>query len=64
MKKFTTLLIIIFFCTNAYGDKITKSGFLNNKVGYLKEQKINDPQNKILLIYNPKILDFIASRIN
>ena len=31
---------------------MTKSGFLTNKVGYLKDEKINDPHNKILVIYN------------
>ena len=52
MKKFTTLSIIIFFSTSALADKMTKSGFLTDKVSYSKEQKIDNPQNKILLIYN------------
>ncbi len=52
MKKLITILILIFFNTNVLADKMTKSGFLTNKVSYLKEQKINNPQNKILLIYN------------
>ena len=29
---------------------MTKSGFLTDKVSYSKEQKIDNPQNKILLI--------------
>ena len=52
MKKLTTLLIIIFFNTSVLADKMKKSGFLTNKVSYSEEQKIDDPQNKILLIYN------------
>ena len=52
MKKLTILLIIIFFNTSVMADKMKKSGFLTNKVSYSKEQKIDDPQNKILLIYN------------
>ena len=52
MKKLAIFLIIIFFNTSALADKMTKSGFLNNKVSYSKDQKINDPHNKILLIYN------------
>ena len=39
MKKFTTLLIIIFFSTSAFADKMKKSGFITDKVSYSKEQK-------------------------
>ena len=47
------LLILIFFCSPSLaGDKLTKNGFLSNKVNYLKDQNINDPKNKIILIYN------------
>ena len=52
MKKLIAIIIIIFINTNVLADKMTKSGFLSNKVSYLKEQKIDNPQNKILLIYN------------
>ena len=52
MKKLAIFLIIIFFNTSALADKMTKSGFLTNKVSYLKDEKINDPHNKILVIYN------------
>ena len=52
MKKLSILLIIIFFNTSVLADKMTKSGFLTNKVSYSKDQKISDPHNKILLIYN------------
>ena len=31
---------------------MTKDGFLSNNVSYLKDQKISNPENKILLIYN------------
>ena len=52
MKKIFLLLSIILFCTSVLADKMTKNGFLSNKNGYAKVQKINDPENKILLIYN------------
>ncbi|MDC0216161.1 hypothetical protein OAJ75_03625 [Candidatus Pelagibacter sp.] len=52
MKKIILLISIILFSTNVLADKMTKSGFLNDKVSYSKEQKIDNPQNKILLIYN------------
>ena len=51
MKKIITLLVIFFFSSNALADKMTKSGFLTDNVNYSKE-KIKNPQNKILLIYN------------
>ena len=43
---------------------MTKSGFLNDKVSYSKEQKIDDPHNKILLIYDNKIIKKIIGPIN
>ena len=52
MKKLIIFLSIIFLSTNAYADKMTKSGFINDNISYYKEQRIDDPQNKILLIYN------------
>ena len=52
MKKLFLLISILLFCTNVLADKMTKSGFLTNKVSYSKEPKIDNPQNKILLIYN------------
>ena len=52
MKKIFLLLSILLFCTNVFADKMTKDGFLSNKNGYAKDQKIKDPENKILLIYN------------
>ena len=52
MKKLFLLISILLFCTNVLADKMTKSGFLTNKASYSKEQKIDNPQNKILLIYN------------
>ncbi len=52
MKKFFIALILICLTSSAYADKLKKSGFLSDKVSYHKEQKIDDPQNKILLIYN------------
>ena len=52
MKKIFLLLSILLFCTNVIADKMTKDGFLSNKNGYAKDQKIKNPENKILLIYN------------
>ena len=52
MKKILLLLIAITFSTNLYADKLLKNGFLNNKMNYEKDQNINDPTNKIILIYN------------
>ena len=52
MKKILLLLIVITFSTNLYADKLLKNGFLNNKMSYEKDQNINDPTNKIILIYN------------
>ena len=52
MKKFIIVFISIFLCTNAVADKMTKSGFITAKVTYAKDQKIENPENKILLIYN------------
>ena len=52
MKKIAILLIIFFFSSDAFADKMTKSGFLTDNIKYSKDQTIKDPQNKILLIYN------------
>mgnify|MGYP001479532941 FL=1 len=52
MKKFLITLIFICLTSSAYADKMTKNGFLSDKVNYSKDQKISDPGNKILLIYN------------
>jgi len=52
MIRLFILLSFMFFSTNVFADKMKKDGFLNNKVGYSKNQKISDPENKILLIYN------------
>ena len=52
MKKFLITLILICLTSSAFADKMTNNGFLSNKVNYSKDQKISDPENKILLIYN------------
>ncbi len=52
MKKIFLLLSLLLFCTNVLADKMTKDGFLTNNVSYFKDQKISNPENKILLIYN------------
>ena len=53
MKKILTIFIIIFiFVSPAYADKLLKSGFINKKIKILGNQKIENPENKIVIIYN------------
>ena len=52
MKKILIILIAAAFVNSAHADKLLKNGFLNNKMSYEKGQNINDPTNKIILIYN------------
>ena len=52
MKKIFLILLIITLITPVYADTLLKNGFLNKKMNYAKEQNINDPTNKIILIYN------------
>ena len=52
MKKIFLILLAITLITPVYADKLLKNGFLNKKMNYAKEQNINDPKNKIILIYN------------
>ena len=52
MKKIFIVIILICLTSSAYADKLLKNGFLNNKMSYAKDQNINDPTNKIILIYN------------
>ena len=54
MKNILFYLIIIFISstTNVFSDAIKKSGFLDSKTKIIKSEEINDPKNKIILIYN------------
>tara|TARA_B110000003_G_C16567802_1_gene503102 strand:- start:271 stop:1200 length:930 start_codon:yes stop_codon:yes gene_type:complete len=52
MKKIFSFLIIIVLVTPVYADKLLKNGFLNNKMNYVANQNIDDPKNKIIVIYN------------
>jgi len=53
MKKILLILTLILFSTLAYAsDKINKSGFINKNVRLIKGIEINEPKNKIILIYN------------
>ena len=52
MKKFLIFLVLLSFTSSATADKLLKDCFLNNKMSYAKDQNINDPKNKIILIYN------------
>ncbi len=53
MKKLLSIItLFLLFNTPIYADKLLKNGFLNSNMNYAKEQNINDPINKIILIYN------------
>ena len=56
MKKIRIIKIIIFFIifsSNTFAsDEVKKNGFINKSVGLIKGFEINDPKNKIILIYN------------
>ena len=52
MKKILTLLIVITFSSNVYADKLLKSGFLSEEWKLDTSFKVNDPKNKIIIIYN------------
>ena len=49
---FAFLIIYTFFITNVYSDAIKKSGFIDPKVKIIKSEEIEDPKNKIIIIYN------------
>ena len=53
MKKiFIILITALLVSPNVYADKLLKDGFLNKTMNYAKDQHINNPKNKIILIYN------------
>jgi len=54
MKKilFASIIILLTFTTIAFSDAIKKSGFIDQKVKIIKNEEINDPKNKIIIIYN------------
>ena len=53
MKKILTIFIIIFICISpSYADKLLKNGFINKKIKILGNQNIENPENKIVIIYN------------
>ena len=54
MKKilFASIIILLTFTTIAFSDAIKKSGFIDPKVKIIKSEEINDPKNKIIIIYN------------
>ena len=51
-KQLIIFTLFLLFSTPIYADKLLKSGFLNSKMSYAKDQNINDPSNKIIIIYN------------
>ncbi len=52
MKKLFFIFISILLAIPVYADKLLKDGFLDNKMNYAVNQNIDDPKNKIVLIYN------------
>ena len=55
MKKILLVSIFSIFITSLYAgpaDKIKSSGFINKNVRLVKGFEINDPKNKIIVIYN------------
>ena len=53
MKKFLGVIFISFLlCTNVYATKILKSGFITKSASINESMNINDPKNKIIIIYN------------
>ena len=52
MKKIILLIILTSVTTSTYADKLLKNGFLDGHMNYSKNQGINDPKNKIVIIYN------------
>ncbi len=55
MKKVLLTLIFSIFITSLYAgpaDKIKSSGFIDKNVRLVKGFEINDPKNKIIVIYN------------
>ena len=55
MKKVLLTLIFSIFITSLYAgpaDKIKSSGFIDKNVRLIKGFEINDPKNKIIVIYN------------
>ena len=52
MKKIFLIFVLLTVISPANADKLLKSSFINNKMDLIKEFKIDDPKNKIILIYN------------
>ena len=51
-KNLIIFFFTIIFCSSASADKLLKNGFINNNMNYAELQEVNDPKNKIILIYN------------
>jgi len=56
MKKIILVIISLFLSLNVSAEykeiKLLKDGFINKKIEYLKQTKITDPKDKIVLIFN------------
>ena len=51
-KNLIIFFFTIIFCSSANADKLLKNGFINGNMNYAELQEVNDPKNKIILIYN------------
>jgi hypothetical protein len=52
MKKIIFLIFLSLITTPSNADKLLKNGFLDGHMNYAKDQNINDPKSKIVIIYN------------
>lgn len=52
MRKLITLLLITLLSTNAVADKLLKSGFLSGQWKLDTNFKVDNPKDKIIIIYN------------
>ena len=51
-KNLIIIFLTMIFCSSASADKLLKNGFINDNMNYAGLQEVNDPKNKIILIYN------------
>ena len=52
MKKIFLILIFLLISNNVYANKILKSGFINKSAKVKEGFVVEDPKNKIIIIYN------------
>ena len=52
MKKIYIIFILIFLTSSAYADKLLKSGFLSGEWNLDTNFEVDNPNDKIIIIYN------------